>query len=502
LASALLLPVAGGVSGAATVRSDLGSSLSSSTLTVALTSPPTTLDPQNSDIYADRLAWALSYQCLLTTSATGQIQPLLATGYSVGAGGLSYTFNLRHGVYFDNGELMTSADVVYTFDRLFKSGNPSLKALFPTYKSVTAVNAYTVRFNLKSPDAGFPADMASPLDYGCAILSKSSQSTNLATQMVGTGPWKQVSYTPDSSLTFTRFTEYWGATSGTANLTILYVPELTSQITDLEANRVDLIEPSAAGAKALSGTSHVAVQEVPSDVTIFLPLNSTRLPFSKVDARRALAVAIDRPELADIAYGGGAKPSDYMPPGYSWATPLSKLPYTQYNPTLAKKLLAEAGYRNGVDITIPYLINYDAGTNAFMAQLASQLGNVGFHVTLDPIEIGAFADIVYSGKFTMTWNQQSYYSNPYLYVAVPAWRAPSGGTPAALQTLENKALVAKSTAQYEQDINAISYWEANEVYPTVTVLAESSYVAYRSDLSGVSESPSNSTDFLASIRKA
>ena len=117
----------------------------------AETIPPASLDPQASNLAADRLTWSLSYQCLLTTSNTGKLEPQLATSYSVSHNGLVYTFNLRHGVYFQNGEPFTSADVVYTFRRLFSVGDPSSREIFPTYKSVSAVNPYTVAFHAVSP---------------------------------------------------------------------------------------------------------------------------------------------------------------------------------------------------------------------------------------------------------------------------------------------------------------------------------------------------------------
>ena len=189
---------------------------------------------------------------------------LLATSYSVSHNGLVYTFNLRHGVTFSNGEPFTSADVVYTFTRLFTTGSPSLRAIFPTYGSVSALGPYTVQFHLKSPDFGFIYANADPDAYACNILSKTAgQSGSLATKMVGTGPWEQVAYQPDSYIKMTRFDNYWGQKAKMANLELLYVPESTSQITDLQAGTVDLMEPTAAGVASLAHVPHIASRRSP-----------------------------------------------------------------------------------------------------------------------------------------------------------------------------------------------------------------------------------------------
>jgi ABC-type transport system substrate-binding protein len=504
LGAALVLTTATpAVSVASTVHATPDASASaSSTLTFAETVPPSTLDPQASNLQADRLTWSLSYQCLLTTSSTGAIEPLLATSYSVSHNGLVYTFNLRHGVSFQNGEPFTSADVVYTFTRLFTTGSPSLRAIFPTYASVSAPGTYTVQFHLKSPDFGFIYANADPDAYACNILSKTAgQSGSLATKMVGTGPWAQVAYQPDSYIKVMRFANYWGPKAKMANLELLYVPESTSQITDLEAGTVDMMEPTAAGVVSLAHVPNVSVKTVPSDVTVFLEINEAKAPFNNLDLRRAVAVALDRSALAQVAYAGAAVPSAYVPPNYSWGSSLKSLPYSQYNPAAAKRLLAAAGYPHGLAITLSYISNYEFGTNSLVAQMASELNAVGFKTTLTPMETASWLDITNTKQdYQLNWNEQSYYSDPYLYVNVPSRRVPPP-VMAPVEALQQKILSATSVAAYEGDINALQREEATLVYPTITLLAEKAYVAYRTGMSGINVGPSGSLNWLAGVVK-
>jgi peptide/nickel transport system substrate-binding protein len=442
----------------------------------------------------------------MTTSPSGAIEPQLATSYTVSTNGLVYTFHLRHNVYFQNGQLLTSADVAYTFQRLFSTGSPSLREVFPTYQSVRAIDSYTVDFTLSSAAAGFALAMASPIDFGCAIINKqAAEAGGLAAKIVATGPWTQVSYEPNVQIILTRNTHYWGTETKAARLDVQWVPEGTTQVTDLEAGRVDLISPSKSGADSLAGAADITVKAISSDTTIFLMLNANAAPFNNLDVRRAVALALDRSALAKIAYAGGAVPSGYVPPSYAWGTPISTLPYSQYNPTEAKQLLSEAGYPNGLTTTIKYIDNYEPGTNALLAQMQSELAAVGISAQLVPLQAAAWiAGTNTNADFGLSWNEQGYYADPYLYVAVSSYRIGpgKGEVPAALQALITKALDAQTIQSYEQGLNAVGSYEASQVYPQITLLAKKAYVAYRTDLSGVSVAASGSLTFLANVSKS
>jgi ABC-type transport system substrate-binding protein len=285
-------------------------------------------------------------------------------------------------------------------------------------------------------------------------------------------------------------------------LEVLYVPESTSQTTDLQAGTVDIMEPTPAGVASLSRAANITVKTVPSDVTVFLEINESQTPFNNVDLRRAASVALNRTALAKIAYSGAAVPSGYLPPNYGWATPVNKLPYSQYNPTEAKHLMVEAGYPHGVPITLKYISNYDFGTNSLVVQMASELNAVGFKTTLVPMEVAAWLDDTNTKQdYQLNWNEQSYYPDPYFYVNVPSRRVPPPVL-APVQALQEKTLAATSVSAYEADINALQNEEANLVYPTITLLAEKAYVAYRTDVSGVDVGPSGSLGFLANVIKS
>jgi ABC-type transport system substrate-binding protein len=295
-----------------------------------------------------------------------------------------------------------------------------------------------------------------------------------------------------------RFAGYWGSKTGATNLDILYVPTPSTQVSDLEAGKVNLMFPTQAGAASLKGVKGVHVAQVSSAVTVFLDINNLRAPFNNVDVRRAVALAVNRSALATVAYQGAATASGYVPPTYSWSAPVTSLPYSTQNVAEAKALLAAGGYPHGLTTSLIYIPNYDPGTNALVELLASQLGSVGIHVTLNPLPTAAWVQANNTDQnYTLSWNEQSYYSNPLEYVNVPGYR--QGPVPPALATLFHSANSSTTTSALYADINAIQKEEASLVYPTITLLALKIDVAYSSNLANVSVGPSLSRNFLASV---
>lgn len=468
------------------------------TFVVAETTAPSSLDPQGSGLFADRFAWQLSYECLMSTTADGEVVPSLASEYERSDDGLTYTFTLRDGVKFSNGDALDADDVVYTFDRLKGGPGQYDKELFPTWDSVAKVDESTVEFTLTSPDAGFINNMGNPLVWGCAILSESAKDENLDVTMVGTGPWAQTDYEPETRLDFERHDGYWGEKAKMDNLSVLYMPTMGTQVSNLKANKVDMIFPDQGSVAGLEEDGF-KVTGVNTDSTIFLQVNDSLEPFDNPKIREALALAIDRQDLADQAYGGTARPSSYLPPGLAWAPGLDELPNHNQDVERARQLVEGEGYTDGVDIELIYITGYDPGTNDLAATLQSQLKEAGFNVELGPLEAAAWNDLKNNAKHQLAWNAQSYYANPYQYIApVPGRQGP---VPDSLQKLIDKALSAESEEAYQEALSEVAEHEASLVYPTLTLLATDMFVAHAEGVSGVDIPSSQSRTFLANVEK-
>lgn len=468
-------------------------------ITVAETTPPSTLDPQGSGLFADRFAWQLSYECLMRTTPDGTVEPALASDYEQSEDGLTYTFTLRDGVTFSNGETMDADDVVYSFERLLEGPEKIAVEVFPTLTDVEKVDDSTVAFNLKNPDAGFLSNQGNPLVWGCAIMSEEADSENLATSMIGTGPWVQTAYQPDTSLKLERNEDYWGEETASASLDVLYMPTMGTQVSNLKAGKVDLIFPDQASAKGIED-SDLTVSQVSSDSTIFLQINNTKAPFDDPKVREALALSFNRQALADQAYGGAAQPSGYLPPSLSWAPEVGNIPNYTQDLDKAKELLAEAGHPDGLETSLIYIADYDAGTNDLLATMQNQLEQAGFTVELKPMEAAVWSETrTVKGDYDLSWNAQSYYANPYQYIApVPGRQGP---VPEDLQDMLDQAMNADSQEAYHEALVDVQKHEAESVYPTLTLLAPDFFVAHDKAVTDVDVPASQSRTFLNDVKK-
>ncbi|HLS02417.1 MAG TPA: ABC transporter substrate-binding protein, partial [Beutenbergiaceae bacterium] len=449
-------------------------------LVIGETTPPSTLDPQASGLFADRFAWQLSYECLMTTTSDGEVVPNLATEYERSDDGLTYTFTLREGVEFSNGETLDADDVVYTFERLKDGPGQFEDELFPTWDGVAKVDDMTVEFTLESPDAGFINNMGNPLVWGCAIMSEAADDENHDVQMIGTGPWVQQDYEPETRLELERNESYWGDPASMEALSILYMPSMSTQVSNLKGGTLDLIFPDQGSVKGLE-EDRFEITEVHTDSTIFLQVNDTMEPFDNPKLREALALAIDRQELADQAYGGAARPSGYLPPSLAWAPDVEELPGHVQDTDKARQIIEDEGFSDGVDLELIYISGYDAGTNDLVATLQAQLNDAGFNVELGPHEAATWNELKDNAKHQLAWNAQSYYANPYQYIApVPGRQGP---VPDSLQDLIDDARNADSEEAYQEALSEVAIHEADIVYPTLTLLATDMFVAHDEGIS-------------------
>lgn len=453
------------------------------TLAVAESQAPDTLDPQASSIANSRYAWGLAYQCLLAVQPDGSIKPALATDYEVSSDGKTYTFTLPADATFQSGDPVTADDVVYTFERLKKTGIPYVTDRFASLDTVTATSSTEVKFALSQPDTSFLLNIGDPTVVGCAILSKKTgTSENLANTMNGTGPYRMVKYVPNQSLTMERFDDYRGDVAKVKNLNVLYVKDQSTARANLTAGKVDIIFPEISSVNAMKGNKKITTGEIVSARTVGLNINNAKGPLSKIEVRKAIALAIDREALAKTAYQGAAVPSAWIPPVYPWAAKTSDLANHKTDVDQGKSLLASAGYADGLSLELIYIAAYSPATDRTVSMLQSQLEKVGIKIKLVPMETTPWIDTLSAGKYDLSWNVYAYFADPFQYLAPRAGR--QGPTPQPIVDLIDQ-LKSSSPDDYNKVIVEIEKAEAELVFPELRLLAEKSYVAWRDGVSNV-----------------
>jgi len=286
------------------------------------------------------------YEALTYVNDSGEVKPVLATDWTVSDDGMVYTFTLREGVKFHNGETMKASDVVYSFNRAMSEA--PLEGYYAPIEKVEADGDNTVVMTLKYAFA----PITSYLMYIPVVSEVFCQDHELLTEACGTGAYKLDSIDLNTECKMSAFPDYWGGEPSIKNVTFKVITEATSASIAFESGDLDFMmcyNVSAYAPLEESGKYNTAL--APTFHTAFIALNNTVEPLNNKLVRQALSYATDRQTMIDIAYEGLAQPTYLMANTSSFGVPEDKF-YNHYEYDLdkAKELLAEAGYPNGLDL--------------------------------------------------------------------------------------------------------------------------------------------------------
>ena len=439
-------------------------------------------DPKNSaGGEFDAPVFTTVYETLAWTTPSGEVLPRLATDWTISEDKRTYTFNLRQGVTFHNGEPFTAADVVYSVNRAVGQGIPMVQQRAQNLESVTAVDDYTVVYQLINPDTAFLFNIADTTGLGfSSILTQSAPAHG--TTPVGTGPFEYVSYVPGSELVLDVNRDYWDPSvlPSYDRIRVRIIKEDASMVAALRAGEVALIHPTAtATARTLRDDPDFTIVDTPSRT---FWIHASRVGTTRDEAVvKALWLSMDRQALADIAFLGEAEPWSTAHPLVEYALGPDELPNYQRDVEAAKQVLAEAGYEDGVELEFVYPTRapYE---DVFFEVLQSSWAEAGITVTLNPVEQAVWIPKLINADYDLSATDQGWYSNPYRYVLPrTGWQAPPEEIlPELIPALDELAAAAQD--ERPEIFRRIQTIEAENVYPyTGTVYANTAHI-YRSDL--------------------
>jgi len=366
------------------------------TIVIAQGVDPTTLDPQN---HYETPAFNVClniFDTLLQRTPDIKIEPLLATSYKL-INDTTWEFKLRKGVKFHNGEDFNAAVVKFSLERM---ADPKLKLRQTAFQGVIdrvdIIDDYTVRVITKKP---YPILDAQLCLIGAMIPPKYVQEKGpayIATNPVGTGPYKLVSWVKDDQLVLQANEKYWRGAPKIKKVIFRPIPEATTRVAGLQTQELDIIvniPPHLMRLMDWKGRSFVS--KVPSVRVIFIAFDTTKGgPIADKRVRQAIAMGIDlKTNIKKVLEGNGillGSPFTDKHFGYDAAVK----PY-EYNPEKAKKLLAEAGYAKGFD----FVINSPSGrylNDKEMAEAAAgDLRKIGINATVKTHEWGTYMSMMY-----------------------------------------------------------------------------------------------------------
>lgn len=356
----------------------------------------TSLDPftwLNSD--NDRMCSAALYDTLIALQPDGSFAPELATEWTISEDNLTYTFTIREGVTFHDGTVLDAAAVKFNFDRyrVEDSTYPAVTPLRPI-STVEAPDPTTVVFTLTNPSAPFLTGVSfAPIVSPTAVETLGE---DFQLQGVGSGPFQFSEWTPGSVATFTRFEGYWQTGEDGQPLPYYDAVEFDAvaddsvRLLNLRSGEFDYVERLSIRDVQTAGVDQsIQVHTTLSNTGYCLAMNPNQAPFDNKTLRQAVQAAVDMQAIIDnISFGEG-----YLSPmGFArdtWFFLDSPAPV--YDPELARQLLTEAGYPDGIDVSFS-IINRPVD-NQIAQIVADNLNEVGIRTTIEVLERTTWVDM-------------------------------------------------------------------------------------------------------------
>ncbi len=364
------------------------------------------LDPHISSAGSSFAVLANVVEALTNYDNNMQLIPVLAESWEQSADGLTWTFHLRQGVKFSNGDDFTSADVLWNFQRIFdpESGSNDASNCGGDGATFATPDDYTFTVTTVEPNAILPVNVAGA--SSCGIISpKSLNADGQVVVPIGTGPFIIQGVTGTTNMTLVKNPYYWQeGLPYLDEVDISVIPEDSSREAALLGGEVDwIMSPAPQSYDALKSNPDIVVGEASQLAYDYIGLNLNREPFSHVEVRQAIAYAIDRQQICDAGNFGLCTPiQGPTAPGSAWY-----FPYAPYDRNLdkAKQLLSDAGYADGFDMEIMATSTYEELVR--QAQVVQQnLADVGINVTITTPEFAEWLDREGSGdfnSFNLSW---------------------------------------------------------------------------------------------------
>lgn len=350
------------------------------------------LDPHQTVAAGTREVLFNIFEGLVKPNSDGEMIPAVAEKYTLSEDGTTYTFTLREGVKFHNGQTVTAEDVVYSINRCAavpEGQEKPLVAAFSAVKSVEALDEKTVAVAIAQRDLEFISYMTAaiiPADY-----------ENQDTAPVGTGPFKFVSRTPQQDFVMERFEDYWGAPAWLDKVTYKICENADALVMNLNGGSIDLCA-HLTSAQASQLNQNFQVLEGTMNLVQAIYLNNQAKPFDNQLVRQALCYAIDRQGIMDmVADGHGTAVGSSIYPAFTKYFLPELVDKYPHDVAKAKELLAQAGYPDGFDMTISVPNNYQPHMDTAEV-VAEQLREAGINVTIQPVEWSTWLDTIYNGR--------------------------------------------------------------------------------------------------------
>jgi peptide/nickel transport system substrate-binding protein len=431
------------------------------TLIVAQGADPVTLDPQGQNDQPSARVRVQIYETLVEFDKDLNIVPALAESWEFITPN-ELEFKLRQGVKFHNGDAFTAEDVKYSIERVKDSATVAF--LLEAISEVEVVDDYTVRIRMANPYAPILNHLAHP---STAIVNRRSVEEAGddfgASVAIGTGPFVFKEWVSGSHVTLVRNENYWGEPAKVEELIIRSIPEGTVRAIELETGGVDIaynLEPM--DELRLTGQPGIVLDKYEELSTSYVGFNVLKPPLDNKLVRQAINYALDVDAVVDYIYTGlAAKSNTPLPPGAWGFNPNVEGYY--YDPDKARELLAEAGYADGLKLSIW------TNDNPLRMQIAemfqANLADVGVEVEIQILPWATYLEDTALGKhdmFILGWGTVTADADYGLYALFHSSMHGDPGNRTFYTNPRVDELLDAGRRETDPEKRMAIYWEAQE----------------------------------------
>lgn len=389
----------------------------------------TSLDPAKPGDAPNNTVINLIFAGLVRLNEKLEIQPDGAAAWKTSADGTMYTFTIRDGLMFGDGTPVTADDFVYSINRALAPATAGFGAAAhfghiigaqdvidgkaTSVSGVKARDPQTLEISLDAPIAYFLALLTYPDTF---VVPKRlvEGGADWQEHAYGTGPFKVGTWKHGEAITLTANEHYWQGVPGVASVAMPFIKDSETAFQLYQTGELDI---QGSGQNPVPAAHIAEVQGQPDFksaaqlTTRYIGFNNQRAPFDNADLRRAFALAIDRPTLANSVLAGTVVPAERILPTGLLGTDLPITPLA-FDPAAAKAALAQAGFPDGQGLPEITLAYGQEGDNETVVQALQSLWeeNLGVTVKLQSFELATFSKNLDTTYYTPTEGLQFYYS--------------------------------------------------------------------------------------------
>jgi peptide/nickel transport system substrate-binding protein len=471
--SALLV----GASGTVT-EATADAAATSSTITIATQADINNFDPSTEQLNVFESIKPLLFSNVVKFGPSLNIEPDLASSWTVSPNATVFTFTIRSGATFQNGDPVTAAAVAGSLQHSEHATSVFAPDLLRV-KTWQVIGTNTLKVTLKAPYAAFLSALAD------ISIEAPGTYTTARSKPVGSGPYEFVSWTPNKQLVLKAWSGYWGPKPATQNLIFEPIPDPQVALADLDAGSVQaIVSVPATDVHAVNTSRASVVVAKSSDQLALFEFHSVGV-LANVKVKQALAYALNKPAVQAIAYGGqGQIVWNPIPPS-SWA--YSNITGYPYNLAKAKALLAGAGESN-LTLTVIVPAGYPEGTQT--ADVWQQeLRQIGVKLNVDVEQISVWLDQYVKENYQITWNVFDVKGDPdsFYTIIMDPHLASDYHNPEMLK-LQAQALATSNETARAAIYKKLDNMVVNQL-PVLPIQTEPLYSVVKKGLSGWSLNP-------------